>query len=105
METVWFKPTSTRSSRLDDEDVQVPDRRGKLQNVRRLEESRLVTMDREILDFIVAGNDAICGEEGRISAVDCSRQRTRLVVYMKSKEMLSAWRRQMGGWSSARTRV
>ena len=58
------------------QDVQVPDRRGKLQNVRRLEESRLVTMDREILDFIVAGNDAICGEDGRVSAVDFSRQRT-----------------------------
>ena len=57
-----------------------PIEEARLQNVRRLEESRLVTMDREILDFIVAGNDAICGEEGRVSAVDFSRQRTDLVV-------------------------
>ena len=58
------------------QDVQVPDRRGNLQTVRRLEENRLVTMEREILDFIVAGIDAICGEDGRVSAVDFSRQRT-----------------------------
>jgi outer membrane protein assembly factor BamB len=68
--------TSRSLKALKWQDVQVPDRRGKLQNVRRLEESRLVTMDREILDFIVTGNDAICGEDGRISAVDFSRQRT-----------------------------
>ena len=47
-----------------------------MQSVRRLEENRLVTMDREILDFIVAGSDAICGEDGRVSAVDFARQRT-----------------------------
>ena len=56
--------------------AQIPDRRGKLQSIRRLEENRLVTMELEILDFIVAGLDAICGEDGRVSAVDFSRQRT-----------------------------
>lgn len=58
------------------QDIQVPDRRGKLHSVRRLEESRLITMENEILDFIIAGKDAICGEDGRVVAVDYSGQRT-----------------------------
>lgn len=58
------------------QDAQVLDRKGQPLQVRRLEESRLVTMEEDILDFIVAGYDAICGEDGRVSAVDFSRQRT-----------------------------
>jgi outer membrane protein assembly factor BamB len=57
-------------------DAQVIDRKGLPQKVRRLEETRLVTMEREILDFIVAGRDAICGEDGRVVAVDYAGQRT-----------------------------
>jgi outer membrane protein assembly factor BamB len=58
------------------QDVQVIDRKGQPQKVRRLEESRLITMEREILDFIVAGRDAVCGEDGQVSAVDYAGQRT-----------------------------
>ena len=58
------------------QDAQVIDRKGAQQKIRRLEESRLVTMKNEILDFIVAGGDAICGEDGRVSVVDYSGQRT-----------------------------
>ena len=58
------------------QDAQVIDRKGQPQKVRRLEESRLVTMENEILDFIVAGRDAICGEDGRVIAVDYAGQRT-----------------------------
>jgi len=57
-------------------DSETVDRKGQPQQVRRLEENRLVTMEEDVLDFIVAGYDAICGEEGRISAVDFARQRT-----------------------------
>ena len=58
------------------QDAQVIDRKGQPQKVRRLEESRLITMEAEILDFIVAGRDAVCGEDGRVSAVDYAGQRT-----------------------------
>ncbi len=58
------------------QDAQIIDRKGVQQKVRRLEESRLVSMENEILDFIVAGGDAICGEDGRVSVVDYAGQRT-----------------------------
>ncbi|MCB1091457.1 MAG: PQQ-binding-like beta-propeller repeat protein, partial [Verrucomicrobiae bacterium] len=58
------------------EDAQIIDRKGQSQSVRRLVEDRLVTMEREILDFIVAKGDAICGEDGRVCAVDYAGQRT-----------------------------
>ncbi|MCB1063457.1 MAG: PQQ-binding-like beta-propeller repeat protein [Verrucomicrobiae bacterium] len=58
------------------QDAEIIDRKGAPQKVRRLEEDRLVAMEREILDFIVAGGDAICGEDGRVCAVDYSAQRT-----------------------------
>jgi len=58
------------------QDAQVIDRKGQPQTVRRLEENRLITMEEEILDFIVAGRDAVCGEGGRVSAVDYAGQRT-----------------------------
>ena len=58
------------------QDAQIVDRKGQPQKVRRLEESRLITMDGEILDFIVAGRDAVCGEDGRVSVVDYAGQRT-----------------------------
>lgn len=58
------------------EDAQIIDRKGQNQRVRRLTEDRLVVMEKEILEFIVAGGDAICGEDGRVCAVDYSGQRT-----------------------------
>lgn len=58
------------------EDAKVFDRKGQEQAVRRLAEDRLVVMEREIVDFIVAAGDAICGEDGRVCAVDYSGQRT-----------------------------
>ncbi|MEM7010690.1 MAG: PQQ-binding-like beta-propeller repeat protein, partial [Verrucomicrobiota bacterium] len=56
--------------------AKIVDRKGEAQETRQLQESRLVSMENEILDFIVAGSDAICGEDGRVSVVDWSRQRT-----------------------------
>ncbi|MFT5471561.1 MAG: outer membrane protein assembly factor BamB, partial [Verrucomicrobiales bacterium] len=58
-------------------DAKVVDRKGQSNQVRQLQETRLVSVEAEILDFIVAGGDAICGEDGRVAAVDFSRQRTR----------------------------
>ncbi|MCP5539972.1 MAG: PQQ-binding-like beta-propeller repeat protein [Akkermansiaceae bacterium] len=57
-------------------DAGVIDRKGQPQKVRRLEETRLAPLDGEILDFIVAGGDAICGLDGRVSAIDYTAQRT-----------------------------
>ncbi|MDA7920691.1 PQQ-binding-like beta-propeller repeat protein [Verrucomicrobiales bacterium] len=58
------------------QDAQVIDRKGAEQKVRQLKENRLVTVEEEILDFIVAGGDAICGEDGRVSVIDYAGQRT-----------------------------
>jgi outer membrane protein assembly factor BamB len=52
------------------------DRKGKPITVHKMVEDRLISMDREILEFIVAGADAICGENGRVSAIDYAGQRT-----------------------------
>lgn len=52
------------------------DRKGDLVKYRALEEVRLIQRDAEVLELIVAGGDAICGEAGRVSAVDYTRQRT-----------------------------
>ena len=57
-------------------DTQRRDRKGKLVKHRTLEEVRLIQRDREVFELIVAGEDAICGEAGRVSAVDYTRQRT-----------------------------
>jgi outer membrane protein assembly factor BamB len=51
-------------------------KQGKFAPIRRLTSTRLISTDREILDFIVAGRDAVCGEEGRVSAIDYAGQRT-----------------------------
>lgn len=57
-------------------DIEGKDRKGKPTKSRRLVENRLISMDREIHEFIVADGDAVCGEDGRVSAVDYARQRT-----------------------------
>jgi outer membrane protein assembly factor BamB len=57
-------------------DVERRDRKGKNVTVRALEQTQSIQRDREVFELIVAGNEAICGEEGRISTVDFTRQRT-----------------------------
>jgi len=57
-------------------DIEGKDRKGKPTQSRRLVENRLISMDREIHEFIIADGDAVCGEDGRVSAVDYARQRT-----------------------------
>lgn len=56
--------------------AQIVDRKGAPLEIRRPEENRLISTDREVLEFIVAGGDAICGEDARVSAIDYARQRT-----------------------------
>ncbi len=57
-------------------DVERRDRKGEAVNFRALEEVRLIERDTEVLEMIVAGGDVICGEAGRVCAVDYTRQRT-----------------------------
>ncbi|MBI2478396.1 MAG: PQQ-binding-like beta-propeller repeat protein [Planctomycetia bacterium] len=57
------------------QDAERRDRKGQLVKYRGLEELQLVQRDREVFELIVAGDDAICGEVNRISAVDYTRQR------------------------------
>ena len=52
------------------------DRKGKPYPVRMLDLSRQVRRDREVLSLLVAGGDAICGEAGRVSGCDYTRQRS-----------------------------
>ncbi len=52
------------------------DRKGKEFETRKLVEDRLISMDHEVLDLIVAGGDAICGQRGRVCAIDYGGQRT-----------------------------
>ncbi len=51
------------------------DRKGKTVKVRELEKTRLIDSDLDVLEFLVAGSNAIRGETGRVSAVDYSAQR------------------------------
>ena len=57
-------------------DITSVDRKGKPVKKRGLVQKRLISMEREIHAFIVARIDAYCGEDGRVSAVDFTRQRT-----------------------------
>ena len=56
-------------------DTQKRNRKGKRVPKRSLEKAGLVACEREILEFIITGNDAICGEDGRVCAIDYSRQK------------------------------
>ena len=51
------------------------DRKGQPTTVRVLEKTRLVRCEHEVLEFIVTGSDAVCGENGRVCAIDYTRQR------------------------------
>ncbi len=55
-------------------DVKVPDRRGELVSQRTMERVRLIDCERHVLDFIVTGSDVVCGEDGRVCAIDYTRQ-------------------------------
>ncbi|MEK6237674.1 MAG: PQQ-binding-like beta-propeller repeat protein, partial [Planctomycetales bacterium] len=57
------------------QDVVKLDRKGQPIKTRVLEEIRLIQRDRQVTELIVAGEQAVCGEEGRVSAVDYTRQR------------------------------
>jgi len=56
------------------EDLSKVDRKGKPITLRKPAQKRQINMDREILSFIVANIDAYCGEDGRVSAIDYTRQ-------------------------------
>jgi len=51
------------------------DRKGKTVSVRELQKTKLVDGEHEVLEFIIAGSNAIRGEKNRVSAVDYTRQR------------------------------
>ncbi|HID24215.1 MAG TPA: methyltransferase domain-containing protein, partial [Planctomycetaceae bacterium] len=57
-------------------DAEKRGRKGERIKERRLVEHRLIEHDRDVFELIVAGEDAICGEDGRVSAVDFTRQRS-----------------------------
>ena len=50
-------------------------RKGELVRERALEKVRLVHCERDVLDLIITGSDAVCGEDGRVCAIDYTRQR------------------------------
>ena len=56
-------------------DSQRIDRKGKTVARRSLEKTRLIPCQREVLELIVAGSDVVCGEEGRVCAIDYTAQR------------------------------
>jgi len=56
-------------------DAQRKDRRGESHNYRALEKNKLVDCEENVISLIVAGSDAVCGENGRVCAVDYTRQR------------------------------
>lgn len=55
-------------------DQKTRDRKGKLVKRRVLEKRRLINCEKEVLEFIIAGNYAIRGEDGRVSMVDYASQ-------------------------------
>ncbi|MDP6905363.1 MAG: PQQ-binding-like beta-propeller repeat protein [Verrucomicrobiota bacterium] len=56
------------------EDLSKVDRKGQPITLRKPAQKRQINMAREILSFIVANIDAYCGEDGRVSAIDYTRQ-------------------------------
>jgi outer membrane protein assembly factor BamB len=57
------------------DDVQKVDRKGKVLTVRELQEKRLTRLNSDVAEFIIAGNDAILGGHGEVSAVDYAAMR------------------------------
>lgn len=57
-------------------DVEKFDRKGQAKRVRSLEQSQIVALDREALEFIITGSEAVVGSDGQVSAIDYNGQRT-----------------------------
>lgn len=55
-------------------DTQTRDRKGQPISVRQLKEKRLIPLDYTITDVIVAGNDAYCGSQNKVTGVDFKAQ-------------------------------
>lgn len=56
-------------------DVEKIDRKGQSQKVRSLEQDKIIPVDREALEVIVAGSDAVVGCDGEVTAIDYNAQR------------------------------
>lgn len=56
-------------------DVEKIDRKGQPMKARILEQDRVAPLEREVLEFIIAGSDAIVGCDGQITAIDYTGQR------------------------------
>lgn len=56
-------------------EVENIDRKGVATKVRALAQDKVATVDREILEFIIAGSEAIVGNDGQITAIDYNGQR------------------------------
>lgn len=56
-------------------DVEKIDRKGQPVKARVLEQEKVAPLEREALEFIVAGSDAVVGCDGQITAIDYSGQR------------------------------
>lgn len=57
-------------------DVEKIDRKGQPLKVHSLEQDKLVPVDGEVREFIIAGSEAVVGCDGQISAIDYNGQRT-----------------------------
>ncbi len=57
------------------DDVQKVNRKGTTHTVRELIEQRLTRLNSDVTEFIIAGNDAILGGRGKVSAVDYAAMR------------------------------
>lgn len=57
------------------DNVQKVDRKGNTQTVRELQEKRLTRLNTDVIEFIIAGRDAILGGDGEVSAVDYAAMR------------------------------
>ncbi len=57
-------------------DVEKIDRKGQAQKVRALEQEKVAPVEKEVLEFIITGSEAVVGADGQISAIDYGGQRT-----------------------------
>jgi len=57
-------------------DEQKVNRKGKIEKIRKLEEQRQTRLNSDVLEFIIAGRDAILGGDGEVSAVDYAVMRS-----------------------------
>ena len=57
-------------------DVEKIDRKGQSYKARVLEQDKIAPVEREVLEFIITGPEAVVGADGQISAIDYTGQRT-----------------------------